>query len=101
MANVSKRVSKHTLESNLPRTGAADGVPLPPPPRAPGCPFEQLDTDELNELMSPTLDPERCPGPSHGTPGGPFGIFNPDGSRAVPASPHFSQTVDAPADHSC
>ena len=45
-----------------------------------------LDSDELPELMSPTLDPDRCPGPSHGTPGGPFGIFNPDGSRALPAA---------------
>ena len=77
------RVSRQTPK-NIRR--AVDGVPLLPPPRAPGCPFEQLDTDELDELMSPTLDPERCPGPSHGTPGGPFGIYNPDGSRAVPAA---------------
>jgi hypothetical protein len=89
MTDVSK-VCEKTPESNRPRTGAAAGVPLPPlplsPSRAPGSPFEQLDSDELDELMSPTLDPERCPGPSRGTPGGPFGIFNPDGSRAVPAA---------------
>jgi hypothetical protein len=33
--------------------------------------------------LSPVLDDDS---PSKGTPGGPFGIFNPDGSRAVPAS---------------
>jgi hypothetical protein len=33
--------------------------------------------------LPPVLDDDS---PSKGTSGGPFGIFNPDGSRAVPAS---------------
>ena len=55
------------------------------PPRLPGCPFLELSPDELEDLMSPTLDPEKC-GPTRGTPGGGFGICNPDGSRAVPTA---------------
>ena len=47
--------------------------------------------------MSPTLDPEDCQGPSCGTQPGGFGIFNPDGSRAVPGSTlmvsHFDWAV--------
>ena len=45
-------------------------------------PFEAFD-EEGRPYMPTVLDDDS---PSKGTPGGPFGIFNPDGSRAVPAS---------------
>jgi hypothetical protein len=43
---------------------------------------EREDEGEPAELP-PVLDDDS---PSKGTSGGPFGIFNPDGSRAVPAA---------------
>lgn len=45
------------------------------PPRLPGCPFLELNSDELGELMSPTLDLDEM-GPSIGRPGS--GLSGPD-----------------------
>lgn len=56
------------------------------PPRDPCCPWLQMSPDELEDLMSPTLDPNEWQGPSSGKQPGGFGICNSDGSRAVPAS---------------
>ena len=50
--------------------------------RDPDNPFAAWD-EEGRPCLPTVLDDNS---PSKGTPGGPFGIFNPDGSRAVPAS---------------
>jgi hypothetical protein len=50
--------------------------------RDPNNPFAAWD-EEGRPFLPMAIDDNS---PSHGTPGGPFGIFNPDGSRAVPAS---------------
>ena len=50
--------------------------------RNPINPFEAFDEDGLPCLRM-TIDDDS---PSRGTTPGPFGIFNPDGSRAVPAA---------------
>ena len=50
--------------------------------RDPDNPFAAWD-EEGRPYMPTVLDDDS---PSKRTPGGPFGIFNPDGSRAVPAS---------------
>lgn len=50
--------------------------------RDPDNPFAAWD-EEGRPCLPTVLDDDS---PSHGTPGGPFGIFSPDGSRSVPAS---------------
>ena len=50
--------------------------------RDPNNPFVAWD-EEGRPCLPMTIDDDS---PSKGTPGGPFGIFNPDGSRAVPAA---------------
>ncbi len=50
--------------------------------RDPDNPFAAWD-EEGRPCLPMTIGDDS---PSKGTPGGPFGIFNPDGSRAVPAS---------------
>ena len=50
--------------------------------RDPNNPFAAWD-EEGRPCLPMTIDDDS---PSKGTPGGPFGIFNPDGSRAVPAA---------------
>ncbi len=50
--------------------------------RDPDNPFAAWD-EEGRPCLPTVLDDDS---PSKGTPGGPFGIFNPDGSRAVPAA---------------
>ena len=50
--------------------------------RNPNNPFEAWD-EEGRPCLPMTIDDDS---PSHGVTPGPFGIFNPDGSRAVPAA---------------
>ena len=50
--------------------------------RDPNNPFAAWD-EEGRPCLPMTIDDDS---PSKGTPGGPFGIFNPDGGRAVPAA---------------
>ncbi len=50
--------------------------------RNPNNPFELWD-DEGRPCLPMTIDDDS---PSNGITPGPFGIFNPDGSRAVPAA---------------
>ncbi len=50
--------------------------------RDPNNPFAAWD-EEGRPCLPMAIDDDS---PSKGTSGGPFGIFNPDGSRAVPAS---------------